>query len=60
MIVDSFFQFVQHGQAMGRRKLDLGLRDRVDCARGSQRVNGHDGPLENAFRSQYTEDLPSS
>jgi hypothetical protein len=49
MVVDSFLQLVQHGQAMGSGKLGLRLRDRIDGVSGSQRVNGQMA-LENAFR----------
>ena len=60
MVVDPFLQLVQHGEPMGGSKLDLRLRDRIDCARGSQRVNGHDGPLRKSVRSKYTEDRGAS
>ena len=56
VVVDAFFQLVQYGQSVSGGKMDLGLRDGIDRARGTQRVNGHDGgPLGNALPSKYTE-----
>ena len=63
MVVDPFLQFVQDSQAIGGGKLGLRFGDGIGFARGSQRMNGHGGPLRQAFRSKYTEDtspvLPS-
>ena len=56
MVVDPFLQFVQDSQAIGGGKLGLRFRDGIGFARGSQRMNGHGGPLRQALRSKYTED----
>jgi hypothetical protein len=41
MVIDAFFELVQHGQSVGGGELDLRFFDRIDGTLGGQRVNGH-------------------
>jgi hypothetical protein len=51
VVVDALLEVVEHGEAMRRSELDFRLRDRIDCARGRQGVDGHDGPLSDGVRA---------